>query len=440
MPSRRECLRGLAGVGVAGLAGCTDDDPVTGRWPRAGYDDRNTSDLTDRAGPGADLSRAWTAYTRRGSHASTPAVADGQVVLGHGAGDSTDGPYEVGFRVFDARSGEAVRSVTATTYRGDDPDATLYRDSLVVQDGAAYLLAYDGVHSYTLAGEERWHRPVDGTANWFIHQSGHPVVVDGVVYAPTASITERTDAPEGLIAIDDATGEPLWRYEVPDDADPGWTFAPAFDDGLVFVSLATTAVVALDAATGDVEWSTPLQVRGPPTVSSGRVFVPGEVPGRSAGGDDGSDEYRTFLAALDAGSGEEVWRKREAGEWYGRELAAADGIVYGRERMDSIVARDAETGTERWRYTDAPFVSMGRPVVTGEALYVVVRKDGTTDSGVLALDPENGDRLGFAASGTSTVNDARLAAAEDWLFVAMSGSAVYAFERCTLEVRGRCLY
>lgn len=436
MPSRRDCLRGLAGLGVTSLAGCTDDDPVSGRWPRAGYDDRNTSDLTDRSGPGTDLSRAWTAHAPGGAYSSTPVLMDGRVILGHGAGVSIDEPYEVGFRVFDARTGEENRSVTATTYRSEDPDATLYRDSLVVQDDAAYLLAYDGVHSYTLGGEERWHRPVDGTANWFVHQSGHPVVVDGVVYAPTASVTERTDAPEGLLAIDDATGDLLWRYEVPDDADPGWTFAPAFDDGLVFLSLATTAVVALDAATGDLEWSTQLRVRGPPTVSAGRVFVPGEVPG----GDD-ADEYRTFLAALDARTGEEYWQKREASEWYGRELAAANGTVYARERMGSIVARDAETGAERWRYSDPPFVSLGRPVVTSDALYVYIDWDGKEDSGVVALDPADGERLGFASSGTSSSGqNARLAAGDDWLFVASGGSALYAFERCSLDVRGHCLY
>lgn len=439
MPSRRDCLRGMAGLGVVGLAGCTDDEPVSGRWPRSGYDNRNTSDLTDQSGPGTDLSKAWTAHLPGGSHSSTPVLTDGQLILGHGASLSTDEPYEVGFRVFDARTGSETRSVTATTYRGDHPDATLYRDSLVVQDGAAYLLAYDGIHSYTLGGEERWHRPVDGSPNWFIHQSGHPVVHDDVVYAPTASITERTDAPEGLLAIDDATGELLWRYEVSDDADLGWTFAPAFDDGLVFVALATTGVVALDAATGDVEWSTQLRVNGPPTVSGGRVFVPGEVPGGSSGRDD-ADEYRTYLAALDAGSGEESWREVEAGERYGRELAAANGHVYARERMDSIVCRDAESGTERWRYTDAPFVLPGRPVVTEGALYIVVDRSRRTDSGVVALDPDSGNRLGFAASGTSTANPAHLAAGEDWLFVATGGNAVLAFEPCSLEVRGRCLY
>jgi hypothetical protein len=428
MLSRRTYLGSLVAGGFVGLAGCSDAGSVSGSWPRAGYDDGNTSDVTQWDGPGATLGEAWRAEIPDGGYHSTPAVADGNLYLGYGSGRGVGPPAEVGIRVLDAATGETVRDIPVSTYRGDRSSETLYRDSIVASDGAVYVLSFDGVYSYDLDGEERWHCSIDGSPNKTIQQAGHPVVADGVVYAPTASFTESTDGTEGLLAIDDDSGDVLWRYEVPSDVDQGWTFSAALADQLVYVSMLYGGVVALRAATGDIEWERTLPVDGPPTVANGRLFVPGRP----------SDE--SSLIALDSETGADVWRRGGPGEWLGREIAAANGDIYCRERLHTVVCRDGESGDERWRYTDAESVSLGRPVVTDGTLYVGADPGSDRDAGVLSLDPETGDRTGFIGLSTNAGIRGRLAASAERLFLNASNGLVFGLDACSVDVGGHCLY
>ncbi len=117
-------------------------------------------------------------------------------------------------------------------------------------DGGVYALAFDGVHALPPDGSERWHRSLGGAPSNSVLSTGHPVVVDGTVFAPTASTASRTDAVEGLSALDTGAGDERWRYEVPTD-ERGWTFAPAYADGTVYCSVLDDGVVAPDAASGD---------------------------------------------------------------------------------------------------------------------------------------------------------------------------------------------
>ncbi len=346
------------------------------------------------------------------------------------ADDFTRGDGTVGFRVFDAADGERLRDVTVTTGPDGSGSDWLLPDSLVVADGAVYLVAYDGVHSYTLDGEERWHRPVDGRLQSTIHGAGHPVVVGDTVFAPTASITAGTPAREGLLAIDDASGELRRRYDVPRERSQGWTYSAAYADGTVYLSMLDTGVVALTAGGGEVAWLNEVPAEGLPTVADGRVYVPTET--------DDSDE--AAVQALDVATGDPVWRRPGATERLGREIAAADGRIYCREDVDAIVCRGGATGEEVCRYAAAEFLSKSRPVPMGNAVYVGVNAEDDERDGIVALDPATGDRVGGLGLRKNTGDRARIAAAEERLFVATSQYGVYAVEACTLDAFGRCLH
>lgn len=431
MPSRRQLLTAVSVGGLGALAGCSSRNKVDGRWPRAGYDDGNTGYAPERRGPGATPTVAWSSDVPDGYYSSSPVLYEDRVYIGYATEPYRDGPQEVGLRVLDAGTGDQRRDVTVTSYRGDSTTDALYRDSLVFADGALYLVAFDGLHSLTPSGERRWHRPFGGSPTNSIQRSGHPVVADGTVYAPTASTTWETGATEAVYALDADTGDVAWRYVVPTDS-YGWTFPPAYADSVVYVAALQYGVVALDAATGDVLWRTTLPgVAGPPTVAEGRVYVSLDAP---------EESDRSHVVALSRETGEEVWRTTGSGTWLGRRIAAARGRVYHREHLDEFVARDAATGEEDWRRDEWANVHFGTPAVTDEALYVAVSTGGDDDNGVAVLDPDTGEQRGFGGIGTDGGLNASVALSDGLAVVTSSFGAVYAFESCPLRVAGHCLH
>jgi alcohol dehydrogenase (cytochrome c) len=133
------------------------------------------------------------------------------------------------------------------------------------------------------------------------HQSP-PIVNDGVLYLTTPR--------SQVLALDARKGDLLWRYErdLPDDAHP---FHPAnrgvalYGDK-VYVATGDAYVVALDARTGEVVWEKAVEdyklgyyMTLAPLVARGKVMV------GASGGELG---IRGFVQALDAESGETVWK------------------------------------------------------------------------------------------------------------------------------------
>ena len=427
MPSRRDVLRGAVAGGLVGLAGCADSE-VSGEWPRAGYDRQNTGDATDRDGPGRSLTTAWSASVPESITTRTPAIVDGRVYVGT-ADDDVRGDGTVGFRVFDADDGEQLRDVTVTSEPEFVGAIELLPDSLVVSDGAVYLVAFDGIHSYTPDGEERWHRSLPHNREQSSIDAAHPVVVGDTVFAPTGGIKTDAQIP-AVLAIDDATGELRWHYDGPTGQSES-TFSVAYADGTVYLSMMDTGVVALTADGGEVEWLRDVPAAGPPTVADGRVYVSTEV--RDSEGDEGA------IRAFDVATGDSAWQQAGESERFGREIAAADGRVYCREDVDAIVCRGGATGEEVWRYTAASIESKARPVPMGDAVYVGVAAEDDERDGIVALDPAAGDRVGGVGLRKNTGDRARIAASEERLFVATSQDRVHAVEACTVGAFGRCL-
>lgn len=135
-----------------------------------------------------------------------------------------------------------------------------------------------------------------------------PIVVDGVMYV-TASWSV-------VHALDAVTGKPLWVYDpkVPRDyAYKGCcdvvNRGVALYEGRVFVATYDGRLVALDAATGNVDWEVDTiidreksyTITGAPRVYNGKVLI-----------GNGGAEYgvRGYITAYNAQDGQQVWR------WY----------------------------------------------------------------------------------------------------------------------------
>lgn len=136
-------------------------------------------------------------------------------------------------------------------------------------------------------------------------QEATPVVVDGVMYL--------TSAWSIVYALDAKTGEELWVYDPEVSGADAWkgccdviNRGVAVYEGKVFVGVFDGRLEALDAATGELLWSTVTVDQSQPYTITGapRVFKDKVVIG-NAGGELG---VRGYLSAYNVDTGDLVWR------------------------------------------------------------------------------------------------------------------------------------
>ena len=236
-------------------------------------------------------------------------------------------------------------------------------------------------------------------------QEATPIVVDGVLYTTTAW--------SKVFAFDAKTGRQLWSYDPQVPGEKGFNACcdvvnrgVAVYDGKVFFGTIDGRLIALDAATGQPVWSEvtvdqskPYTITGAPRVVKGKVLI-----------GNGGAEYgvRGYVSAYDADTGDLAWRfytvpagpdappdnaasdpimERARGTWFGDYARFGgggtvwDAIVYDQEfnqiligvgngspwnhkiRSDgrgdnlfvsSVVALDADTGAYKWHYQGTP--------------------------------------------------------------------------------------
>ena len=138
-----------------------------------------------------------------------------------------------------------------------------------------------------------------------------PLVHDGVMYIPN---------PGGVIeAVDATTGDLIWQYrrEPPETTGRfgggGTTRNIAmYDDKIFFAAPADGFLIALDARTGAVVWETEItRPEDRARHSAGPIVVRGKVlTGRACSV--GGHPEGCFIAAHDAETGEELWRRHTA--------------------------------------------------------------------------------------------------------------------------------
>jgi len=211
-----------------------------------------------------------------------------------------------------------------------------------------------------------------------VPEEGAGVTYNGVIYIP--------DGLSAVQAVDGTTGKTLWYYNPTADAP---ALLPAVrgvaeGDGKIYEGQTDGNVVALDATTGSVIWKTKVgDPRDGIQFSSAPIYYNGMVIEGASGGDWGG---RAFAIALDAKTGNELWRwyvvpgpgqlgfgswginewQRPGGAiWIYPSIDTRTGYLYlvtgnpipwnGRGPgnnlwTDSIVALDVGTGTFKWGF------------------------------------------------------------------------------------------
>jgi outer membrane protein assembly factor BamB len=189
-------------------------------------------------------------------------------------------------------------------------------------------------------------RASDGSVLWHAQLTNGivgslPTVAAGVVYITTTNPTLGHASIGSLYALRVSDGSQLWKTSGVASVYP----EPLVANGSVYVHLVDAAgafnghLVALDAATGDVQWQTSFDFELGAT-STGLVY--GISPNGSA----------SVLTALDSGSGAIRWVSSYASSWLG--LTFASNVLYDTHSTDAnntdVAAFFPDTGSLLWRY------------------------------------------------------------------------------------------
>lgn len=443
--SRRAALGAAVGASTVGLAGCLASAPLPGpgaigeavlgssdrgggsadvpaeTWPEFGATPQNTGATGRVSGPGPDDAElAWRYDGGTPTMNTSPVVADGTVYVA-GSGD----PGHI--HALDVETGEQRWEFTPSGY---------VSSALALADGVLYFGTW-GARIYALeaeTGDVRWERAVG-------HRFGasSPTVVDGTVYVGTIgdgplTVETGTDVDvEGpaLLAVDAATGDIEWQRRGFDER-ANIKSSPAVADGIAYLGVENT-LYALDAETGEDRWRRrlPTHPDSSPTVANGLVYYAAPI--------DSFLGPPTAVWALDARTGRVHWRagipdqslRTSPAVTEGRLyvaasssricLAAGDGDCSGVTR-GRLYALDARTGTRRWQAEIEPD-ARSSPAVADGVVYV-----GCADGlSAVTTRGQNAWSVSFdGADGDRPYVDSSPAVASDHVFVGASDGRVRA--------------
>lgn len=379
-PSRRRFLGALSAAGALGIAGCnrgteavlertptadctpprspavTEPTGTIGGWPMI----QGGPTHTGRGPPGPDRPTVkWQVQTCRGV-AAPPAVVDGRVFVA--SNDSN-------LYAFDAETGETLWIDTESEYGASSP---------AVADGHVFVGRHQSVSAHDVAtGDRIWEGRADAAG-------GTITVGDGLVGL----------AGRKLAVLDADTGDERWSTGVGMNSS-----TPAIAGDTLYIAAGESLTAyGLD---GTGRWTADLGGRVHetiPAVVDDTVYV-GVRGGIIAVGTDGTEQWR-------------YWPTPEDPPWMTKPLAVDGGSVYAlhrnlseRERpMDSniaCIALDRDTGREQWRspfetltYSDGggPGVDFAPPVVDSDTVYFglygqVIALDAHTGSERWRFDP-----------------------------------------------------
>ena len=261
-----------------------------------------------------------------------------------------------------------------------------------------------------------------------------PVVEDGVLYLTAGA---------NVFAIDAGTGEMIWRWQPDDDSPqmvPTWQ-GVGLGDGLVFLGLRDAQVAALRQDTGELVWAAPVgsvPLQSGESVTTAPLYARGQVFVGLANGDSGGQGR---IIALDAATGtvqwtffvvprpgefghdtwpqdSDTWMLGGGGVWLNGTVDPDLGLVYfatgnpvpmfgGEIRAGdnlftaSVLALDMATGERRWHYQvvrhDVWDADIATPVLLYEAqvdgrprkALAAIRADGF----LFLFDRETGEPL-----------------------------------------------
>lgn len=344
----------LGGSGLA--AGTAADGNESSTTAQFQFDTANSGYALDRVGAKQFLADSWSFEDTNLGVVGAPAVADGVVYAV--TVEETIEWGKASLRAFDAETGTQR---WRTKLDGSTESPPLVADGTVYLGNTQRFYAIDAE-----TGDIEW------TADY--PSSTSPKVVGDTVYAATA---------KGLVALDKGDGSEQWQFEN-DPSDPrtersvGAT--PAVVDGTVYYAAERHGVFALDATTGEKKWEVLWDDDGfylnsdafsVPTVADGTVYV-----------------GQKDLLALDAATGDIEWLldinpdPRTVG--YNESVAVVDGTVYHTGSGD-IIAFDTETAEKQWQRAYESVTFESSPTVADGVVYA-----SSTNGELYAFDAEDG--------------------------------------------------
>ena len=157
----------------------------------------------------------------------------------------------------------------------------------------------------------------------------------GTLYASPTVCAGRVCIGSGdgrMYAFDAATGATLWIGE---QQPLFFVDSAAGGEGLVFASALYQALVAYDAETGSIVWTSPAvsDVRASPTLARGVLYVA---------------SFDGTLNALDAATGVPIWSAPGPCCVYDQAPVVASGRVFQIRTDHTLTAYDARDGTQLW--------------------------------------------------------------------------------------------
>lgn len=407
--NRRRLL--AASLGLAGsLGGCLRLD-----------DQENTP--TD-GGTGTNAAGAATATPRSDDDSSTPTVEEGTSVTAEEPEDATGGQRDaIGgswpqFQV-DAGNGGHHPNATGPKSMPDERWTFTTFDNFVVDmnpivaDGLLVVGSNDQ-HVYAVSandGTEAWSHDVGGQV-W-----GTPAYHDGTVVIGSGP----EDDQKAFTAFDLQTGEVRW--EQPLNANQ---LSPAVHDGNAY--FASGELVAVDIASGSMQWRQDVSGKTSPAVLDGTVYV-------GSGGARPTDSGAGRVFAFDAADGSSVWRARIDEKVTKRcHHTAAEGTVFVGGHQGTLFALDAADGEERWQFSVGDGILSSPAVVDGVA-YVGSGHWEAAGRHVYALNVDDGSERWRFDAGTQVFSSP--AVADGVVYVGDTGGTVIALDAADGSLRWR---
>ncbi len=303
----------------------------------------------------------------------------------------------------DASDGHAWAFETSGPVEGAP---TVVGGSVYVVSNERYLYAIDAS-----TGELEWETEVGGYEYSPMRGKRVPTVVDGTVY-----VTSSSRASGQLHAIDAETGEHEWHVEV-----HGAATVPTVSDDTLYLPNGQ-AVAALDADTGKQIWVHELEEGGgmfgpAPAVVDGTVYVGGRPHGTMTA--------PPQFHALDADSGEAVWRSEQRAS-FSAPTVVDDRVYVG---FDPVLVFDTDTGDEAWTVDGSGSGGgwlVSSPTVADGTVYV-----GDSDGTIHAFGAEDGDERWTVETGDSITSSPTVA--DGTVFVGSDDGHVYGLHTETGE-------
>lgn len=189
-----------------------------------------------------------------------------------------------------------------------------------------------------------------------------------------ASVDEDLKGESYIYALDNQTGNLLWKYPVNNSIKN----TIAAENGIVYAQTAQGSVIAVKVSDGSLSWGRQLHVNGLPALIEGLVVADGVVYAGTGKG----------LCALNAQTGDVLWQNSAWGQGEGTTstLTLGEGMLIGSSQWRGLYGNDAKTGELKWHLTKNGLTNRGAtPVIYNGLIYV------TSAKSLFIIQPETGN-------------------------------------------------